>query len=101
MSKHTRQFRREKSNADDDDFPEDIVELSALLGSIAKMLIDGSQPGSASGRQGDIIFSLIYDPFKEVDEALFTSKIADIIKENNPNAISNTFPLFIPESDDK
>ena len=59
MSNHTRQFRRGKGNDDNEDFPEDIIELSALLGSISKMLIDGAQPASASGRQGDIIFSLI------------------------------------------
>jgi hypothetical protein len=55
MNKHTKQHKCEEENPNLGDLPKDVIELLALIGSAAKMFIDGAPIGAFSGSHGDFI----------------------------------------------
>ena len=98
MSKHTNQHKSEEENPNLEDLPESVIELLALIGSAAKMFIDGAQIGAFSGRHGDFIFSLVYDPSNQIDKEMYTSAIVDVIKKVDPDAIDIDLPSPFSEN---
>jgi hypothetical protein len=100
MSKHTRQHKSEEENHNLENLPEDVIELLALIGSAAKMFIDGAPIGAFSGRHGDFIFSLVYDPSNQIDQEMYTSAIVDVIKKVDPDAIGIDLPSPFSETNE-
>ena len=100
MSKHIRQHKSEEENPNLEDLPEDVIELLALIGSAAKMFINGAPIGAFSGRHGDFIFSLVYDPSNQIDQEMYTSAIVDVIKKVDPDAIGIDLPSPFSETNE-
>jgi hypothetical protein len=100
MSKHTKQYKSEEENPNLEDIPESVIELLALIGSAAKMFIEGAQIGALSGRHGDFIFSLVFDPSNQIDKEMYTSAIRDVIKKVDPEAIDFYLPSPLSETDE-
>ena len=57
--------------------------------------------GAFSGRHGDFIFSLVYDPSNRIDQETYSSAIADIIKEIDPSAVTIDILSPLPENDEE
>jgi|BarGraIncu00222A_1022003.scaffolds.fasta_scaffold52586_1 hypothetical protein len=86
-----KEFGQEKT--DFEEFPESILETLALIGSAAKiMMLNEIEPGAFSGRNGDFIFNLVYDPANKIDPEMFRSAIVDIMKKIDPSAINIEVP---------
>lgn len=105
MRKHTRKTKvkddnRKEENLDIEDLPEHVLEILSLLGTAAITMIVGNQPGAFSGRHGDFIFSLIYDPSNEIDQDTYSSAIVEIIKKIDPSAICIDIPSPFSENDE-
>jgi len=98
MSKHTKQHKSEEENPNLEDLPESVIELLVLIGSAAKMFIDGAQIGAFSGRHGYFIFSLVYDPSNQIDKEMYTSAIVDVIKKVDQDAIDIDLPSPFSEN---
>jgi hypothetical protein len=98
MIKHTRKHKSEEENPNLGDLPEDVIELLALIGSAAKMFIDGAPIGAFSGRHGDFIFSLVYDPSNQINQEIYTSAIVDVIKKVDPDATYIDLPSPFSET---
>jgi hypothetical protein len=98
MNKHTKQHKCEEENQNLGDLPKDVIELLALIGSAAKMFIDGAPIGAFSGSHGDFIFSLVYDPSNQIDQEMYTSAIVDVIKKVDPGAIGIDLPSPFAET---
>jgi hypothetical protein len=100
MGKRTKKSKNEEENPDLEDLPESVLEILALIGSAAKVLIDGGQPDAFSGNHGDFIFSLIYDPSNQIDQEMYISAIVDVIKKFYPYAFSIDVPSPISDTDE-
>jgi hypothetical protein len=86
-----KEFGQEKMGVEG--LPENILETLALIGSAAKiMMLNEIEPAAFSGRNGDFIFNLVYDPAKEIDPEMFRSAIVDIMKKIDPSAINIEVP---------
>ena len=71
MGKHTRKDKNKENEleqeiTDFEDLPENVLEILALLGTAALNMINETNIGAFSGRHGDFIFSLVYDPLIEL-----------------------------------
>jgi hypothetical protein len=100
MRKSTKKSKSEEENPNLEDLPESVLEVLALIGSAAKVLIEGEQPGAFSGDQGDFIFSLIYDPSNQIDQEMYNSAIVDVIKKYYPDVFSIDIPSPISDTDE-
>lgn len=63
------------------DLPEDVLGILALLGTAANIMIKETDLAAFSGRAGEFMFTLVYDPFEKIDEENYKSAIKDIIKK--------------------
>jgi len=106
MGKHTRKDKTKENEleqeiTDFEDIPENVLEILALLGTAALTMINETNIGAFSGRHGDFIFSLVYDPASRIDQETYSSAIADIIKKIDPSAITIDIPSPLPENDEE
>jgi hypothetical protein len=98
MGKHTRKDRNkekelEQEITDFEDLPENVFEILALLSTAALTMIKETNIGAFSGRHGDFIFSLVYDPSNRIDQKTYSSAMADIIKNIDPLLLLSIFLL--------
>jgi hypothetical protein len=77
-----------------------VDKLLALIDSAAKMFIDGAPIGVFSGRHGDFIFSLVYDPSNQIDPEMYTYAIVDVIKKVDLDAIGIDLPSPVSETNE-
>jgi hypothetical protein len=106
MGKQTRKDKNKENEleqeiTDFEDLPENVLEILALLGTAALTMIKETDIAAFSGRHGDFIFSLVYDPSNRIDQETYSSAIADIIKEIDPSAITIDIPSPLPENDEE
>lgn len=91
MVKQKRNVKNEekvwKEISDFEELPENIQETLVFIGSGAKILVlNEIKPAAFSGRYGDFIFNLVYDPLEEIDEEMFRSAILEIMNKSDPFA---------------
>jgi hypothetical protein len=105
MVKHKRKVKSEEKELEQEitdciEIPENVLEIWALLGNAAEMMISSeNEPAAFSGRNGDFIFTLVYDPANKIDQEKYTSAILEVIKKVDPSAIGLDIPY--PFTDEK
>ena len=91
----------EQNLTDPGDLPENVLGILALLGTAANIMIKETDLAAFSGRAGEFMFTLVYDPFEKIDEENYKSAIKDIIKKVDPSYQSLEFNSNIEEVNDK
>jgi hypothetical protein len=106
MGKRARKDKSEENEfeqeiTDIEDLPENVLEILALIGTAASIMLKETNIGAFSGRHDEFIFTLVYDPSGKIDEDNYKSAIVDVIKKVDPAAISINIPSPFEEDNEE